>query len=482
MKKTIGVYGLFLLLLAFTVSAHTLTGVVTDDGSGNPVNGATVKITYGSSTFLTSTSVIGQYSVDFNLTSTSYATVFVQRNTKWNQMNVQLNMTRQTTHADITLLSHPQCSDLYDNDRDGFVDMDDRQCTSPSDNSESSVTVSGSGNYAVGLGVGIMSETEHFKPRIFMCPHGKVFHNNADGHSILSERVENYAFEGEQIQTEVMVWDKNGIEKIKDVYVTLSDFGQQAGDGLIEANCDRRGMFHKTVDDRGACSFADFNARELEEELTWNPDTMARYVCTFTVETPNSMEGEYWVAAEVEDLDGLLANAKEKQWWYLNPEVSVTVTGSVDFGTVRPGTSSYSDTLLIENTAASGSGVLLDMAISGSDFYDPTSSGAKCPTSNVLTLDRFRYHASNGAYRTTSVAPRGDGEGYFNIPYEVSDPSDRLPIISGAGIVDLAGKPYEAGNVLSPGAEIALTFRLDLPEPCNGDFSDGSLYFWGTAI
>ena len=29
---------------------------------------------------------------------------------------------------------------------------------------------------------------------------------------------------------------------------------------------------------------------------------------------------------------------------------------------------------------------------------------------------------------------------------------------------------------------MALTFRLDLPEPCNGDFDTGSIYFWGEAI
>jgi hypothetical protein len=40
----------------------------------------------------------------------------------------------------------------------------------------------------------------------------------------------------------------------------------------------------------------------------------------------------------------------------------------------------------------------------------------------------------------------------------------------------------QIGNVLTPGSEMALTFRLDLPEPCNGDFDSGSIYFWGEAI
>ena len=47
------------------------------------------------------------------------------------------------------------------------------------------------------------------------------------------------------------------------------------------------------------------NARIQEEELhEFDPQTMAYYECTFTVETPESMEGEYWVTLEVEDAGG----------------------------------------------------------------------------------------------------------------------------------------------------------------------------------
>jgi len=38
------------------------------------------------------------------------------------------------------------------------------------------------------------------------------------------------------------------------------------------------------------------------------------------------------------------------------------------------------------------------------------------------------------------------------------------------------------GNVLAPGAEMAITFKLSLPEPCNGNFDTGSLYFFGEAV
>ena len=54
--------------------------------------------------------------------------------------------------------------------------------------------------------------------------------------------------------------------------------------------------------------------------------------------------------------------------------------------------------------------------------------------------------------------------------------------IIGSGLFPDLGFLGNTGNVLTPGSEMALTFRLDLPVPCNGDFDTGSIYFWGEAI
>ncbi|HLC56387.1 MAG TPA: hypothetical protein VJJ23_04080 [Candidatus Nanoarchaeia archaeon] len=334
----------------------------------------------------------------------------------------------------------------------------------------------------VGSGVGININTEKFVPMIWMCDDrivrddcnepGRV----SDCGDKLVERLNNYAFEGESIHWRVLVLDKNGIEKIKDVFVTLGS--SRAPENDIEANCkldyvlDREDKIDKTC-----------NARILEEQLYHLPDNSAAYYdCTLTVETPESMYGEYWVAAEVEDLDGQKAAFDEQEFWFFNPVIALSVDGDIDFGTVRPGTQAYSKTLTVGNNADAGSGVLLDMFISGTDFYDPASSGAKCPDSNVLKLDNFRYFATQGAYSTTGN-PGSDSEGYRSIPYEVTGTggavnNGRQDIIFN-GI--LPGG-YSAGNILSPGAELAITFKLALPEPCNGDFSSGQIMFWGEAI
>ena len=135
------------------------------------------------------------------------------------------------------------------------------------------------------------------------------------------------------------------------------------------------------------------------------------------------------------------------------------------------------------------------MFISGTDFYDSSSSGARCPTTNQLGLWAFRYFATNGAYSSTAdagndvAAGRGDrnndGEGYTNIGYGTGF-NNPYAFYDGFEILQ-AGGPFNglggyAANVLTPGAEMALTFKLSLPEPCNGDFDTGSIFFWGEAI
>ena len=383
-----------------------------------------------------------------------------------------------------------------------------------------------------GTGIGINIDPVDFVPLIWMDPDSRIFRRNpADGSGEAVERVNNYAFEGEQIAWDVLVMDKNGIEKISDVYVTI---GSTQGTGNdIEADCDLA-TFYDGQDITG------FNARFNEEQfLTLDADTMAIYTCTLTVETPNSMYGEFWIVGEVEDLDGNQADFDENEFWFFNPVIALAIDGDVDFGEVLPGSMAYSDTLTVTNDADEGSGVLLDMQISGTDFYDPASSGAKCPVTNRLKLnnggtaprydnegttnpaaeylrgdqsncdsdnpgdldnddlgiegidgttgvDNLCYFATNGAYSTANDVTRRDDEGYVGISYATSDDDNRDPIITSTDGLDVIAlsllKTYFAGNVLTPGADLSITFRLLLPEPCNGAFSDGQLFFWGEAI
>jgi len=376
-----------------------------------------------------------------------------------------------------------------------------------------------------GTGIGIDITPEAFAPRIWMCDSRAVLEDCVEEGRVtncatnLTERIENYAFEGEQIQWNVLVMDKNKIEQIQEVVGTI---GSTQGEGNdIEVECRR----NDPQPAAGAALDTSCNARIDEEAITtFDPETMAYYTCTFTVETPDSMYSEYFLTAEAIGADGLSATMDENEYWFLNPVVALTVDGSITFSDVRPGSVSYSDTILVGNNADEGSGVLMDMFISGTDFYDPSSSDAKCPTSNRLKLsldarsqaslgpgigtgigastwactadtmgltgtdnaDHLCYFATNGAYSTASD-PRSDAEDYVPIWYSdefTRDFYNDAEIIRevGAGTLMIGPGTYHHGNVLSPGAEQAITFKLGLPEPCIGDFSSGQIYFWGEAI
>jgi hypothetical protein len=319
----------------------------------------------------------------------------------------------------------------------------------------------------------------------------------------LVERLENYAFEGEKLEWVVLVMDKNKIEDVIEVAATIGSMQGEGND--IEVECVRLNGYFPP----GGTLPPECNARIQEEKLTqFDDQTQAFYECTLTVETPFSMDGEYWVTVEACDASDNCATMDENEFWFFNPLIAVDILGDVSFGEVRPGTISYSDTILVLNDADAGSGVMLDMFISGTDFYDPNPSGARCVITNRLKLgdnfvasgadsnwnecrigfgdtdDHLCYFASNGAYDTQPFNdPRADAEGYVPIVYGDTFSPDFYndAEIIWDGLSPALG-PYSPGNVLSPGAEIALTLKLGLPEPCVGDFTDGSIYFWGEAI
>jgi len=346
---------------------------------------------------------------------------------------------------------------------------------------------------ATGIGgdIGIVITPEQFEPRVFMDPCSRVVYDDpnepgAESNPILIERVENYAFEGEQVVWKVLVWDKNGKEKISDVHVNLQQAGQ---DAYIEANCVRDDT--KANLNSSCQTPADLGIYEGEEHIIWNGDTMRWYTCTFTVETPASMHGQFKVVAEAEDVSGKFGESAESEIWFFNPTIALGISGNLDFGTVRPGGVYKSSTLTIGNAAEAGSGVMLDMYIAGTDFFDPAHSGAMCPTSNVLKLTNFKYYASNGAYNTcknTAVkngAAAADAECYVGIPYYMtgagSGANNNMNRIIDGDVITLGG--YPAGNVLSPGAEISINFKLNMPVPCNGaSFSDGEINIFGEAV
>jgi hypothetical protein len=185
----------------------------------------------------------------------------------------------------------------------------------------------------VGNGIGVDIQTEDFAPIVWQCDHRVVYDDagepgrvSAPGEPML-ERINNYAFEGEQVKWKVLVMDKNGIDKVADVYSTITPV--EGGEAQMEANCDRLTWTpSQTLD---SC-----NSRILEEKITqFNPETMAYYECTLTVETFDSMYGEHDITVEAVDLDGLTTQMAEVETWFLNPIIELAVDGGISFTEVR---------------------------------------------------------------------------------------------------------------------------------------------------
>jgi hypothetical protein len=304
----------------------------------------------------------------------------------------------------------------------------------------------------------------------------------------LSERTGNYLFEGEKYQIDVVVFDKN---KIQDVVVDLI-LGVNPGDDDYTINCVPTG--------EPEC-FEDCNARIGEETITeYTPTTMQGYTCTVTILDSEHMSGFYWLTVQADDGNDI-GVYDEMTPLFLNPMIELDVQGGLDFLDVRPGTSSYSQ-IVLENMAEGG--VALDMFITGKNWPAADTDMGRCydpyteELENYLSLGAFSYYAENGAYSTRDdeqedtgygLVVRGkDAEGYVNINYQMETGfttemfKDAEVIQAGGSVV--GNKGYRA-NVLNQGGIMALTMRLDLPEPCYGEFEseyDGSLFIWAEAI
>ena len=298
-----------------------------------------------------------------------------------------------------------------------------------------------------------------FTPLVFLnMDGGRVLFDDPYGiwqNGNITERGNNYAFTGEQIQWEVLVWDKNGVpEKLQDVYAGWANQSNGPVDPEPQANC---GLTDQPQRGESLVELGYPNIRrpgDQEDQEEFNPDTMGIYLCLLTIEP--QAHGQKWMGVKAVDLDGLSGTMMEAESWFLNPAMSISTSGTIDFGELGPGERG-SSTISVTNDAEEGSGMMVVFRISGTDFYDPNPSGGRCPTTNSLSLGQFRYSAVQGINQVSNMG----------IPYGTSVVDSRT--ILGDGVMT------------SPGSDISLTLELELPQPCNGQFTDGSIFLWAIA-
>lgn len=312
----------------------------------------------------------------------------------------------------------------------------------------------------ISIGTGLNWTYSNSPPGIWIDPNTRIF----DAKGLISTRDNNYCFTGEYIEWDVLVRDANGKEDVSEVGVWLEDDFQEK----LEANCYSTGNVHEGV------TYTSGNpiswAHTGTGAVTYDTATDEFYTCRYTCEPAE--HGEYWVHAMAEDTGHSTTQVDEDEFWFINPTLALGLSGPINFGSLTPGQTGYSKTLYLKNNAESGSGVILRMFISGTDFYDPGSGiSARCPTSNVLSLSNIRYYSTVGSWSTGNnpVSYNCDAEKYCPIPYETGNLASRRQIISGH-------------SDINQGAEMSLTFKLALPSPCMGSFTDGDIFFWGEVV
>lgn len=336
------------------------------------------------------------------------------------------------------------------------------------------------------IGIDPIYDETKFEPLVFLNTiGGRVLFDDPYGfyaNGNIETRTNNYAFTGEQIQWRVLVWDKNGVpEKIKDVFAGWVAQTDGPIDPNIQVNCVHIG---EPCDyDLATCGYPNVRRPgDQEPQETFNEDTMGEYLCTLTIEA--GCHGQKWLGVKAVDVDDYSSTMQEAESWFCNPELNLYVSGDINFGALGPGEQGAA-TFSVENTAEAGSGTEVVLAISGKDFYDPTSSGAKCPTSNVLELqgDETSPPFSTGFWYT-AVMGSHQTYGPKRIPYGV-DIQDSDPIFSTSTSANQWSKWTTAPSSLvamSPGAETTMTLHLGIPQPCNGQFTDGQITLWAWAI
>jgi hypothetical protein len=256
---------------------------------------------------------------------------------------------------------------------------------------------------------------------------------------------------------------------------------------------------------------------------------MKYYECSITILDSENMYGKYWLTVLADD--GVNSGVYDEMTpLWINPIITLSIDGSLNFENIRPGTSSYSQ-VSITNEAQGG--VALDMFITGKDWPSTTPGNlGRCALNteilksvsdgegteelvDYIPLNAFRYYAENGAFTTrydeerdggdglsapfdtvnydTAVDRDSDDEGYVTINKQINAGFEEA-MFDDAEIIQVGGPVVETpngkeygyrANVLNSGSLMALTFRLNLPESCYGEFESpesGSIFIWGEAI
>jgi len=294
---------------------------------------------------------------------------------------------------------------------------------------------------------------------------GKYNLGNEYTRYLVSERM-NYVFQGETVDYYILVRDENGKKDIDSVQLLVNDVAV------------------------GACAQVDYTIDAAAFGTTKKGAKDKTYVCKLIV---GADHGNLPVAVKVTDgadtsCDPQVVKRGVDQLFF-NPSLAVTLTGGpINFGAVEPGTVATADPVRLKNNAEAESGVVMDMYIASSDYFKDVSSTAPdalCPTGNGIKYDQFSYYATKGSLNSgannnnfPALGASGSGickancDEFTTLPSHSGEIGDMCRIINN----------NEGDSLLAQGSEMCITFRLNVPDPCYGKFTDGKFHFVGRVV
>lgn len=293
----------------------------------------------------------------------------------------------------------------------------------------------------------------------------------------------DYAFTGETVIYHVLVEDKNGADDIDSVLIQMDGTGIGS---CLEIAVPTDAAVSSATDGR----YTTWPAYAVAKYgiSAWDADTMSLYGCTAIIQSGWSGASEFNIAATdgAETSDDCIPVTVTSVWsdsLILNPALALSVANSIDFGSVTPGSTATSNTIYLTNVGTEG--VVMDMYIASDDYFtDPANPAAICGTGNGIRYDRFKYYATKGSLdsgNNNNLYPGlGEDDG---ICAAQADEFTLLPSHSGE-IGDMCRiiNYLEDGSLLSQGQSMSLTFRLMVPSPCEGEFTDGQFHFVGRVV
>ena len=296
----------------------------------------------------------------------------------------------------------------------------------------------------------------------------------------------NYVFNGETLTYYAVVEDPNGDDDIADVDLLLD--GVLGGDcGLVGVPGDNDVNAYTSGD---YSSWADYAAAKFG--VVWDDPTMDLYRCQLVVGVLSDWDVLISIQAEDEECkyDGQYpATVEEKEYMDFNQDVDINLEGSVSFATAVPGSTALSNPVQVENDGDT----VLDTYIAASTYFtDPIDPDeAICPTGAGIHHSNFAYQARKGSINSGLNDGSWPGLG-VNSGLCDARPDEFTPLPSFVGNEDGTDAQISymcriinygrVASFLNPGDEMSVVFKLSVPDPCVGTYTEGNFYVVGRVI